>query len=272
MIVAKQEQATGEISETKSILFEFAWWMKKQGYAEQTIESRLSLIRTMLNRGADLNNPESVKEIIASQDWCEGKKRNAVHTYSSYLKMKGKTWVPPKYRLISKIPWIPQEKLIDQLIAACPNKYKPFLQLLKEKGMRPGEAWALEWGHFDFTSKSVRITPEKGSNPRILPISNNLIAMLKMLPRKTEYVFKNGRFRNFSEGYRRQRKRISASLGNPDIARITFKTLRHFKRTMEYQKTKDILHVKYVLGHKNIKNTLVYTHLIDSRTTNTSQK
>jgi len=32
---------------------------------------------------------------------------------------------------------------------------------------------------------------------------------------------------------------------------------------MEYQRTKDILHVKYVLGHKNIKNTLVYTHLID---------
>ena len=32
---------------------------------------------------------------------------------------------------------------------------------------------------------------------------------------------------------------------------------------MEYHKTKDILHVKRVLGHKNIKNTLVYTHLID---------
>ena len=32
---------------------------------------------------------------------------------------------------------------------------------------------------------------------------------------------------------------------------------------MEYHKTKDILHVKTVLGHKNIKNTLVYTHLID---------
>lgn len=68
LIIAKKEQATGEISETKSILFEFAWWMKKQGYAEQTIESRLSPISTMLNRGADLNNPESVKETIVSQD------------------------------------------------------------------------------------------------------------------------------------------------------------------------------------------------------------
>jgi len=32
---------------------------------------------------------------------------------------------------------------------------------------------------------------------------------------------------------------------------------------MEYHKTKDILHVMKLLGHKNIKNTLVYTQLIE---------
>jgi len=32
---------------------------------------------------------------------------------------------------------------------------------------------------------------------------------------------------------------------------------------MEYHKTKDILHVMRILGHKNIKNTLVYTQLMD---------
>ena len=31
---------------------------------------------------------------------------------------------------------------------------------------------------------------------------------------------------------------------------------------MEYHKTKDILHVMRLLGHKNIKNTLIYTHLV----------
>ncbi len=40
----------------------------------------------------------------------------------------------------------------------------------------------------------------------------------------------------------------------------------HFKGTMEYHKTKDILHVMEVLGHKNIKNTLVYTHLVNFKT------
>jgi hypothetical protein len=31
---------------------------------------------------------------------------------------------------------------------------------------------------------------------------------------------------------------------------------------MEYHRTKDILYVMKLLGHKNIKNTLIYTQLI----------
>lgn len=34
---------------------------------------------------------------------------------------------------------------------------------------------------------------------------------------------------------------------------------------MEYAKTKDILHVMWVLGHKRIENTLIYTQLVEFR-------
>jgi hypothetical protein len=34
---------------------------------------------------------------------------------------------------------------------------------------------------------------------------------------------------------------------------------------MEYHKTKDILHVMRLLGHKNIKNTLIYTQLLNEK-------
>ncbi|MEM2889464.1 MAG: hypothetical protein QXR42_08365 [Candidatus Bathyarchaeia archaeon] len=40
-------------------------------------------------------------------------------------------------------------------------------------------------------------------------------------------------------------------------------SLRHWKATMEYAKTRGILHVMRTLGHKNIKNTLIYMHLIE---------
>ncbi len=54
---------------------------------------------------------------------------------------------------------------------------------------------------------------------------------------------------------------IAHKLGNLRINRITFRTLRHWKAILEYHRTKDILHVMQMLGHKNIKNTLIYTHL-----------
>jgi integrase len=60
-----------------------------------------------------------------------------------------------------------------------------------------------------------------------------------------------------------QRNRAAEKLKNPRLLQISFKTMRHIKGTLEYHKTKDILHVMQVLGHKNIKNTLVYTHLAE---------
>ena len=63
--------------------------------------------------------------------------------------------------------------------------------------------------------------------------------------------------------FHKQRRRIAGKLQNPRILRISFHTFRHFKATMEYHKTRDILHVMKVLGHKNINNTLVYTQLVD---------
>ena len=61
--------------------------------------------------------------------------------------------------------------------------------------------------------------------------------------------------------FRLQRKRVAHKLKNPRLLRLTFKTFRHWKATMEYHRTKDILHVKGILGHINIQNTLRYITL-----------
>ena len=45
--------------------------------------------------------------------------------------------------------------------------------------------------------------------------------------------------------------------------KITFHTFRHFGATMLYAKTKNLIYVQEKLGHRNIQNTMVYTHLIN---------
>jgi integrase len=56
--------------------------------------------------------------------------------------------------------------------------------------------------------------------------------------------------------------RIAERLQNPRIRRISFKTLRHWKATTLYAKTKDLLLVKETLGHRSISSTMKYTDLI----------
>jgi integrase len=212
--------------------------------------------------GTNFSDEESVKQVIAEQEWSISRKVNAVDAYTSLLQMQGKTWKPPIYRRVRKLPFIPAETEIDQLIAGTSPRISTYLQLLKETGMRCGEASQLKWTDIDFISRSVRITPEKGSNPRILPLSIKLVDMLNTIPKDKLTVFAVNADM-MRRNYNKQRKQIVYKLKNPRLTQITFHTLRHWKATMEYRKTKDILHVKQVLGHKSLDNTMLYTQLID---------
>jgi integrase len=138
-----------------------------------------------------------------------------------------------------------------------------FLQLLKETAARAGEAWRIEWIDIDYINRTIRITPEKGSNPRIFKVSSKLLAMLSMLPKKSDRVFGDYPIRGFARSFQRSRKLLAKKLGNPRLLQVTFHTFRHWKATMEYHRTKDILYVMHLLGHKNIKNTLIYTQLVN---------
>jgi integrase len=129
--------------------------------------------------------------------------------------------------------------------------------------MRAGEAWSLKWTDVDFENGTVRVTPEKGSRARCFKLSNRLLAMINRLDKKSEWIFKPWKLQHMRRTFERVRNRLAVQLCNPRLKLITFHTFRHWKATMEYAKTKDILHVMQILGHKNIKNTLKYTQLVN---------
>ncbi len=82
------------------------------------------------------------------------------------------------------------------------------------------------------------------------------------MQKKGEYVFMtNGKpmvATHLSGLLLNGRKTAARKLINPRLLEISFHTMRHWKATMEYHKTRDILHVKEVLGHKCIENTMIY--------------
>ena len=213
--------------ESKGKIVEFSWWMKKQGYKDGTILSRTKLLRIMVKRGAYLYDPETIKDVIAKQPWSEGRKENAVNAYSTFLTMTGGTWRPPIYCRIRKIPFIPKEDEIDALIASCSPKSATLLQTLKETAARVGEAWALRWIDMDVENRTLRLTPEKGSKPRISKISPKLLSMLLAMPRKSDRIFGSYPLYGYRTCFTRQRKRAAIKLGNPRLLQITFHKFRH---------------------------------------------
>lgn len=267
-LVAEQQE-TGvlrkETFDINSVLARYEWYLQKEGRRTATIKGRTKILKVLWRREADFYDPESVKTVISKQKtWCEGRKANAVDAYSSYLAMVGGTWNPPTYKPIPKLPFVPKETEIDQLIAALSLRVATFMQLLKETHARPGELWHCSDDNFDFETNTVNITPEKNSNPRIFKMSQKLVGMLHDLPRNYgKYYFSTPEMilDNFRDNYDQQRNRTAEKLHNPRLKKVMFKTLRTWGGTMDYHRTKDVLYVMKRLGHKNIKNTLIYIQL-----------
>jgi integrase len=257
---ALQLQANANIPEK---VVNYLLWLKKQGYAETTIFDRVKIIK-FLSKNSNIDDPEAIKEYIANRaSWSLGRKEIIVECYSNYLICIGGTWNPPRYKAVEKLPFIPTESEIDYLIASLGNKTGTFTQMLKETGARRGEGWQIEWTDIDAEKRTVRITPEKHSNPRILRISQRLLERIEDLPKKNKFVFGGTNLATTARLFERSRKIAANKSKNPRLLKITFHTMRHWKATMEYHRTKDILHVMRTLGHKNIKNTMRYTQLID---------
>ncbi len=182
--------------------------------------------------------------------------------YKCFTQLFDLSWIPPKTRVQRKLPFIPTEDEINQLIAGCGKKTATFLQVLKDTAARGCEASKIQWTDSDDKKYTIRINhPAKGSLSRIVKVPTKTIAMILALPRTRKYVF-NPNVSTLRKCFIKQRKRIARILQNPRLKQISFHTFRHWKATMEYHKTKDILHVKRLLGHKKLENMEIYTQLI----------
>jgi integrase len=210
---------------------------------------------------------EAVKQFITNSEWCNNTKSIVEYAYADWCAFNEFKYKPRKYPRETSIPHVPLEKNIDQLIAGFRNsKYAPLLQLLKESGFRPIEAFRLTPSDFDLEQQILTLNkPAKNSLPRQLKMSDKLTAMITPLIRKTSETQRiwSAKPRHIKRTYQLTRDRIAKKLANLRLKQIKLSSFRHYIGTMTYHKTKDILYTQRVLGHKNIQNTLVYTHLVN---------
>ena len=110
--------------------------MKKDNKSDYTINFTRKVLN-FLAKHASLDEPETVKLVVAELKASDGYKRNLCIAYNKYAKFYGITWTMPKYREPSKNIALPTKEKIQMLIADAGKLLGMKLTLSMETGLRP---------------------------------------------------------------------------------------------------------------------------------------
>jgi integrase len=241
--------------------------MKKNAYADTTIKATGKRLRS-LQRNCNLKDPENVKGYVANKKCTTAFKETLIETYDILMKSVNQKWQKPFYQRYDKLPKIPTEEKINMLISNARPRMALFLSMSKDLGTRPIELTWLQVKDINLDNGTVNITSAKHCVGRALKLKTNTLEMVKQYINKKQLNQDSRIFptesENISESYRRLRNALAKKLQDPTIQQIRLYDFRHFYATMEYHKTRDLLHVKARLGHKDLRTTLRYTQLIET--------
>ncbi len=135
----------------------FEDYLKDKGLAETTIEYKLGLIRYLELR-FNLYESEAIREHIKRLTCSKRRKNNIGYAYKDWCNWKGSDYIIDYFKEgEAKLPYIPTERELDQLIAGFGPKYSAFLQLLKETGFRGIEGRRLRPFDFDLERRIVTL-------------------------------------------------------------------------------------------------------------------
>jgi integrase len=239
--------------------------MKKDGYADTTITGTGKRLR-MIAKSVNLNDPESVKEYIASKNTSNGYKEALCDVYDRYVKYQGLNWRRPRYQRDDQPPYVPTQEEIEILIANSGPKYALLLSLIRDTGMRPIEVERSTVRWYDLERGSVNVQTAKHGRGRTLELKPQTLAMLKKHIGKNRLGLNDRIFatvKTMRRMLKNIKQRTADKLQRPNLLRISLYSLRHYFGTMTYHRTKDILYTQRKMGHRNLNNTLIYTHLVN---------
>ena len=166
------------------------------------------------------------------------------------------------FRGVEKKPRFLQKEEIENLLSNSNGLY-PVLYTFLKTGLRKSELINLRWEDIDFERKYIRVESKedwrtKTGNTREIPITDDLIGVLNKLSKTSDYVFLNSKGRKYGFHLTERVKRLARSIG---ISDMTVHALRHTFISHLVMNGVDLVSVKELAGHSDIKTTMRYAHL-----------
>ncbi len=166
------------------------------------------------------------------------------------------------YREVEKKPRFLKEKEIEDLLSHSNGLY-PVLYTFLKTGLRKSELINLRWEDIDYRRKYIRVESKedwrtKTGNTREIPITDDLMEILNKLPKTSDYVFLNSNGRKYGFHLTERVKRLAKGIG---ISNMTVHALRHTFISHLVMNGVDLVSIKELAGHSDIKTTMRYAHL-----------
>ncbi len=155
---------------------------------------------------------------------------------------------------------------IDKLLSAIDSQseeirgyLKPIVILALHTGLRKSEILGLKWKDVDFKNKRVTVLKSKNNEIRSIPMNETVYRELDNISGNAEngYLFHNRDGKPFGD-IRRSFDRVLEDAG---IENFRFHDLRHTFASHLVMKGCNIQTVQQLMGHKDIKMTMRYSHL-----------
>ena len=124
-------------------------------------------------------------------------------------------------------------------------------------GMRRGEIFNLQWPDVDLERDRIIVRKTKSSQERFVPRNKTVRELLLFFVRTSDYVFPSpqtgGRIVDLKKGFTR-------AVDEAGIRNFRFHDLRHTFATRLADAGTDVFTLKEILGHAEIKTTMIYVH------------
>lgn len=151
---------------------------------------------------------------------------------------------------------------IRRLLAVCLPRYRTLFAFLILTGLRREEALSLRWPDVDLERGLVTLARTKNWKGRVVPMPDNITAMLAALERNGEYVFQ-------WRGKRLQQNRIQRPLKSAVLRAgidkpVSPHTFRHTYASLLVMAGVDLVTVAELLGHSSLEMVRRYAHLSES--------
>lgn len=213
-------------------------------------------LESYMNKRKNVVEPATVNREIACMKHMFNKAVEWGYLGSNKLKAVKRFKEPP-----ARVRYFNDEEN-ENLLRCCNEQLKSIVITALNTGMRKGEILGLQWTDVDMKNRIITLRNTKNNEARTIPINDILYKELKSIGPEGDgqYVFshENG------DRYDDIKTAFKGALKRAEIKNFRFHDLRHTFASRLVMAGVDIRTVQQLMGHKDIKMTMKYSHLSDA--------